>query len=326
LTIERVRPDAAWNEWLEAAGAEGDFLQSGYWAEIDEAVNNRVALIARASSRVAALVSHAVGEGGTLTCLHGPVIADSRDLAGASMLLAEIDSIAREHACTDVRVVGRPPRSHVPPDALTDAFVAAGYRATPWFTSVVGLRADDETLLASFDRSVRKAVRRCEREGVSVRRCEDLEALERDFMGAYGAATGGVDLERARTVFALDRARHYAYYVAVASDGVVLATLGTYRFGGVVTEIMSVRTPAAQASGVPAQDLLHWEVMRRHRDLGDEWFDLAGFAHSPQSSKEEGIRRFKQKWGGVRVESPIFTKQLEGRLRRAAGRLRGVAT
>jgi len=223
-----------------------------------------------------------------------------------------------------VSVVGRPPLSAVSTRGLSDEFARAGYGALDWCTSVVHLVGDEATLLASFDRSVGKAIRRCVREGVSVRRCEDLDAIERDFYGTYAAtAAAGYDVERGRTVHALDRGRHYDYYVAAAADGSLLACLGTYRYGGVATEIMSARSPEAVQSAVPVQDLLHWEVMRSRRDAGDEWFDLAGYASTPTTPKEEGIRRFKEKWNGVRVASPTFTKDVSGRLRRATRRLRG---
>jgi lipid II:glycine glycyltransferase (peptidoglycan interpeptide bridge formation enzyme) len=144
------------------------------------------------------------------------------------------------------------------------------------------------------------------------------------FYAAYTASVDGFDRSRGRAVHELDTARRYAYWVACDAEGAVLATLGTYRYGDLLTEIMSARTPAGVAAGLPAQDMLHWEVMRDHRGSGGRWFDLAGYAEAPGTPKEEGIRRFKRKWAGREVSTPTFTKLVGGRLQRGLARLRSL--
>jgi hypothetical protein len=319
--IERTTPDQAWDLWLERAGDEGDFLQTSRWAEIDEAANGVRSHVLRASAGIAGLVGHPAGVGGELRCLHGPVLTHPGALDGLADFALAAEALARERRCVSVQFVGRPAVSKVDPADLVTRLSPLGYASTSWLTGVVDLRRSDEQLLAAGDRAVGKALRRCEREGVSIRFCDDAESYEGEFLAAFAAARPDYDPERGRRAFALDEGRHYRYYVAVDGGGVVLATLGTYRFGGVATEIMSVRTDAGREHGAPAQDLLHWHVMREHRDLGDSWFDLAGYAASPATPAEAGIKRFKQKWGGREIIHPVFTKLLESRARRAARRL-----
>jgi hypothetical protein len=95
----------------------------------------------------------------------------------------------------------------------------------------------------------------------------------------------------------------YTWFVALDESGDPVGTLGTYRHAGVATEVMSARDPGF---ALPSQDLLHWEVIRHHRDAGDQLFDLAGFAPEPADPKEAGIRRFKEKWGGRVVPAPRY--------------------
>lgn len=83
-----------------------------------------------------------------------------------------------------------------------------------------------------------------------------------------------------------------------------------YIFNGVATEIASGTMPLAYELKLPAQDLLHWEMMLEAKRLGAHTFDLAGVAPLPRNSKEEGIRRFKEKWGGRYVEYYTYRKGL----------------
>jgi hypothetical protein len=313
-----VGPDAAWDAWVDAAGAEGDYLQTSWWAEIDRRANGREPIVVRYGG-AGALVTHGAD---TMRCLHGPVLVGGTD--GLPALLDAVESAGRDVGARAVIFVGRPPRSEVPARLLAAAFGERGYVETPWRTAVVDLARDDDALLASFDRAVPKAIRRCRAGGVEVLVC-DGATFETRFLPAFASATPGYDLARDRIAFELDGGRHHTYRIAVDADDVVLATLGTYRYGGIASEVMSSRTAAGVASRLPAQDLLHWEAMREHRDRGDRWFDLAGFAAAPSSEKEEGIKRFKLKWNGEEVDSPVFSLTLERPWRRVARRARRLA-
>lgn len=320
MTLDVSAPDAEWDAWVADAGVEGDFLQTSEWAAIDDAVNSRVSAVLRAGASVGALVSWPQENRGELLCYHGPIVREWQTDAVAAVAAGARD-LAVEHRCDGVRVIGRPARSGLDVPRLCRVFEAAGYAVTPWCTAVVDVARPDAELLASFDRSVRKALRRCADVGVRVRRCETAAEMESVFYEAYASSVEGFDRARGLAVHALDRNRRYAYWVACAEDGTVLATLGTYSYGGVLTEVLSARTPAGVAVGAPAQDLLHWEVMRDHRDNGGAWFDLAGYAAAPATPKEEGIRRFKRKWGGRETSTPTFVLPVAGGVRRRLRRV-----
>jgi hypothetical protein len=318
--IQRTTPDTAWDEWLERAGREADFLQTTSWATIDGAANDAHSVVLRAES-VGGLVSVSRETGGELRCFRGPVVREPLEAEELHDFVSAAEALAKERGCTSMQFVGRPVLSAVDPEWLATRLRRQGFSSTLWLTSVVDLDRSDTELLAAADRSVGKAVRRCEREGVSIRSCNDAQSFEGRFLRAFSESRPDFDPDRGRRAFAADGGSHYRYWVAVGSNGEVLATLGTYRFGGVATEIMSVRTRAGRESGSPAQDLLHWHAMREHRAMGDSWFDLAGYAPTPAMRAEAGIKRFKQKWGGREIATPTFAKSLEGRARRRARRL-----
>jgi hypothetical protein len=62
--------------------------------------------------------------------------------------------------------------------------------------------------------------------------------------------------------------------------------------------------------------------MRDLREHGASWFDLAGYAESPATPKEEGIKRFKRKWGGRELPWPTFSRSVAGRVRRGMAKVR----
>lgn len=105
---------------------------------------------------------------------------------------------------------------------------------------------------------------------------------------------------------------HYAFWICRDADGQAVGTLGTARGFALATEIGSSRESATTGVG-HVQDVLHWTAFVHHGGLGDEYFDLAGFAATPVTSKELGIRRFKLKWGGRAVELAWWTRERTGR-------------
>jgi len=117
-------------------------------------------------------------------------------------------------------------------------------------------------------------------------------------------------VDRLRENWQSTQCNYYNYFIAKDKAGVVLAVLGTYHYNGMVTEIASHRTKASYGVNLPVQDLLHWEIMKFHKARGDQYFDLAGYSPDPQTPKEQGIRAFKEKWGGREINISTYTKDL----------------
>ena len=121
-----------------------------------------------------------------------------------------------------------------------------------------------------------------------------------------------------------DRDGYYHYYVAESTEGETLATLGMYVFNGVATEVASALSPKAFEHKIPAQDLLHWEMLLEAKRAGCHTFDLAGVDPSVTDHKAAGIRRFKEKWGGRYVEYSRYELEMPSALvalRKALGRV-----
>lgn len=190
--------------------------------------------------------------------------------------------------------------------ALGEALGGLGFGRTEWATSLIDLSKSSEELWKGLKKAARKAVNKGARAGLRVVEAEGLEEVRRSFYEPYvGSELGQGRRVNPFSVFETmireDNRGAYRWFTAEDEEGRVLATLGLALFGGRATEIASTLTPAAKESGLPAQDVLHWELILKAKESGQRFFDLAGFNPAPESPKEVGIRRFKEKWGGRTV-------------------------
>ena len=187
------------------------------------------------------------------------------------------------------------------PMYVSDAFRPNGFTVDELYTNCVDLRVEEEVLWSQLHRSARKAVNRARREGVTVRRVESEEEfalLHRHLKEArtqLGLRTYSL---RNWTVMwkhlAQGQAAHM--FVAQVSDR-ILAGLGVWSFGRIITEFSSAMTEAGRAT--TAGDLLKWEVILWGRQQGYSYYDLAGLnPRDDATEKERQIARFKRKWGG----------------------------
>ena len=250
-----------------------------------------------------------------LECLQGPVLPKGASPELLSELLGRVEELAGRLGASRISFIARPTAAIWSED-LPNVFLARGYSQAPMLSSLIDLTRSEEMIFASFEHAARKGVRKCEKNGVTISECRDWESYYHDFLLPFYETVGHENVApRSREVEqkVWDEESHsglYRFFVARIGDSPVLATMGSYSFNGLATEIATGRTKAAVAINLPVQDLLHWEVFKVHRAAGDMFFDMAGFSAAPISPKEAGIRRFKEKWSGRTVEIPSYHRDL----------------
>lgn len=312
---------ADWDDWLQST--EAGFCQTTLRAQMDHALNgstyrflsvmeggHRIAGALIGARRPAAprtakdLVKAAIPgrRATTALCMEGPAWAAPSPLldAAADHLADALLDYARAEKAA-LRIM--PPRwSTAEPSSWAAALLARGFVAKEWMTSLIDLTQSEVDLLANARPNVRKALRKARESGIEVEECRDYDTYVRDFRTGFVEShlldTGDrLRMEEDSPWWEMGRT-NYRFFVAKAKSGGVLAMLGTYRFRGIGTEIMSGRTRLCRDTNLPAQDLLHYEVFLAHKRSGDRRFDLAGYSAEPADEKERGIRFFKEKWGG----------------------------
>ena len=308
---------ASWQSFL-GDSASGDFLHDWAWAEVaafDGQPQRRY--IIEEDGR---LVGLAVAQVRTLPggrafwyVPHGPVI-DYGDSRAADRLRAMAIGLREAGRATRAIAVKLEPRMAAGDPALA-AFRQRGLRETGdtlqvGQTRVVGL-ADDDALLAGFDKDTRYAVRRAEREGVTVSTVTDVS--DTDAIDALHSLVGETQrragfpmppLERYRIAWRSLAGAGRAAILEARRDGELLAS------GMVVIEgrrsYYLFSGSRREERGEPkryASYALQWAMLRLARERGAEEHDLWGVAPSDagQDHPWHGVGLFKKGFGGREV-------------------------
>lgn len=79
-------------------------------------------------------------------------------------------------------------------------------------------------------------------------------------------------------------------------------------FNNYVNEWGVARSEIDTVEKLYAQDLIKWKIIEWGVDNKMNWYDLTGFNPNPNSKKEEGLLRYKKKWGGKQYDVWIIKK------------------
>ena len=329
-----------WQAFL-AATASGDFLHDWAWAEVaafDGQPQRRYVLTDHDEMvAIVAAQERAILGGRTFWYVpHGPVLDWDGPRAGQLVraLLIGLRNAAGRNRAIAVKLEPRLTEEH-------PSLRARRLRHLPETLQVGQTRivelADDEAMLAAFDKDTRYGVRRAEREGVAVTVVDDAgdrRAID-DLHGLVGETQrrAGFPMppaERYRVAWNALASAGRAAILEARRDGELLAT-GMVAFEGSRSYYLfsgSRREERGEAKRY-ASYALQWEMMRLARDRGVTHHDLWGIA-PPGAGPEHawhGVGLFKKGFGGAEVvwagSWDLVVHPSLYRLRAATGILRG---
>lgn len=245
-----------------------------------------------------------------LTFARGPICAPDITSEESGQFAEAMVSVARHARAQSITGTLAIQGEGLPPDNLSEALRSCGMLGAAEATYLVRLDMPDEDLRRALRPAARKALRHVETSGIMVRRVTDrneLPAYHRfmvESRSRYGHRTYSV---RNLTSLwdKLGPADNMAIFVA-EHRGEVVGGLGVWIFSGVAVEFGAAQSERASQEKLFAGDALKWAALLWARERGARWFDLAGVSAQPSDAKEEGIRRFKEKWGGSLVVAPTF--------------------
>jgi hypothetical protein len=202
-------------------------------------------------------------------------------------------------------------------EVISEVFIKNGYEKKLWANFLVDLSVDEIKIWQNLKSSGRKAVKKARKAGLIVSEITTNHEFESLWMPSYRlfekmASREPAAVEVFRLFWRIGNGSTHRYFVAQTENNEVMAVLGMMVFNGTAREFSSSINPIAYSRKLPAQDLLHWEMMMAAKRAGCEIFNLSGVDPSPNSNKAKGIKQFKAKWGGKYVETPRFFKQLSG--------------
>jgi lipid II:glycine glycyltransferase (peptidoglycan interpeptide bridge formation enzyme) len=235
----------------------------------------------------------------------GPVLPNDDEAAGDvfAAILQAVDARRKTDPLTVSHLRIEPRWLRLP--GFIDGFqqrpeIADGYME-PRNTLCVDLRPDESAILAQMKPKGRYNIKVAQRHGVSV--VEDASPQGRaDFVRIYDEMAERQRItakppEYFETLVPLLVSKHQGSLFFAEFQGLRLAAAvtvhfgrrATYFFGGSVVEHREVMAPY----------LLHFEIMRRAKALGCEWYDFWGIA--PENAPEhpwQNFSTFKRKFGG----------------------------
>lgn len=180
-----------------------------------------------------------------------------------------------------------------------------------WSTFLINLRQSRESILTNMDKkSVRKNIERSEERGVKVYEITDSSINDyHKILNQYRLESNNptYDLEDTKELWDLLKPTGFGGYLA-KKDNVIIGGITFSSFNGYINEWGIARSNIDTNEKLYSQDLLKWKIIEWGINNNQKFYDLSGVNPNPQNSKEEGILRYKRKWGGTQTEYLIVRR------------------
>jgi hypothetical protein len=179
----------------------------------------------------------------------------------------------------------------------------------------IDIRPEMEEILSSFDRSVRKNVNKCLRNGVEILLYEDTSLLE-----PYLEMLSWFRLNRnfgmpsffpnAQTM-GLFNSPITSMGIALAKyDNKYLAGMGFVTIGNMMTEIAMATSKDYELARLPINDFIKVKAIEFYKSKGIELYDLAGGEKNPTDPKKLSILTFKQKFASNNAPFAMIDRKI----------------
>ena len=180
--------------------------------------------------------------------------------------------------------------------------LSRNWKTAIWATLKVDLSRDLDAIYASFKPSARKEIRKAEQKGVVVKRVANIEELEEYYKFACKCAKRYrkhlIGFKDFSTMW--DHFRGWGYFETFVAyhSGKMAGGLSVWGDKHCLIEIGSFQSEECFRKKLSSSDLIKWEVIKWGKSVNATSFDLSGINPFPKSSKEKGIKQFKEKWSG----------------------------
>lgn len=182
------------------------------------------------------------------------------------------------------------------------------FKIKSWATFIIDLSKSEDELWKAVDNSARKNVRKTLEE-VIVKQVE----IEEEYKQYHAVLNEGRKREKvfpyrySPSLWEIWRKTKTGEVFLAVKNGKVLAGLGISCFNGYVNEWGAATSTKALKEKVYAQDAIKWTIIKWAKEKQFKYFDLTGINPNPQTEKEKGIYRYKEKWGGKLVSYNTFS-------------------
>jgi lipid II:glycine glycyltransferase (peptidoglycan interpeptide bridge formation enzyme) len=170
-----------------------------------------------------------------------------------------------------------------------------------WSTYIIDLQNNRNNIIQNFDKkSVRNNIKRSQERGVEVKEINNDSIYEYSKLLNEYRLSINTSTYSERQVLELWRILTpvgFRGFIA-SKDGTNIAAITFSTFNGYINEWGIARSEKDTKEKLYAQDLLKWKIIEWGIANNQKYYDFSGFNPIPASKKEEGILRYKKKWGG----------------------------
>ena len=169
-----------------------------------------------------------------------------------------------------------------------------------WGTFLIDLSLDIDTLWKNLDKhSAKKNIERSKERNVVISEMKksDLSVYFQMYLD-YGKTHPDVTLSFLEKQWDILHPIGYSGFIAYEND-IPVGAIRFSSFNGYINEYSIIRSERDTVAKLYSQDLLKWSIIEWGIKNNCKYFDLSGVNPSPEDSKEKGIFRYKQKWGGT---------------------------
>ena len=183
--------------------------------------------------------------------------------------------------------------------------IAKNFSLTNWSTFVIDLSKSKDELFNNIEKnSGRKNIQRAIKNGIIVEQINDKNLFEYfELLNSAKSNRGGLknNFEYFSKVWKMmepyGRKGFLAKKGSKPISGLYFSSLSGHMIENGVARSLDDKTNAFYS-----QDLLRWKIIEWGLENNMKWYNLAGFNPNPTSDAEKGILRYKQKWGGKKID------------------------
>jgi len=297
------------NEWEEFVKKQDFslFVQSSNWGELYKTLGEKSWIIGiyKREKLVGGslVVSTHAKRGNFLFLPYGPIL-DYTDKHAFSILITYLKKFAKENKYNFIRV-----SPYIDNNKKNkEIFKENGFRPSPIHiiaenTWLLKLDKDNEDLLSEMKKNHRNLIRRCQREGVTVKKLTDKKALER-LNDMHDTVVKRHNFFRFSRKFITNEFNQFSkndnalIFESKLPDGTIDASAIIIFYGTMACYRHSASLNTNKK--LPSSYLIQWEVIKEAKKRGMKWYNFWGIAPENSSSKHpfKGITHFKTGFSG----------------------------
>jgi lipid II:glycine glycyltransferase (peptidoglycan interpeptide bridge formation enzyme) len=196
-----------------------------------------------------------------------------------------------------------------------------GYERRERGTFVIDLRLPLDEIWASFKGNVRTAIRKCEKQQISIHtdlkgeRLPEYQTILEEDRKRSSTRVLSVKQKFMHRDYIQGPNSEWRLYYALYEDRMVAGMI-VFSFNGNAVHTGLCRSDFCRQKKLEAYYGIMWEIIKDGKKQGWARYDLAGVNPNPASRHERGIYSFKEKWGGKFIGYAEYSKVFRPRLER----------